>query len=84
MQAFQARRGDQTWGHYNYPVTQTQEAVLNSLAHVMRVPPDEFEEDVKAGYFCAQIYYSGDVILGLGNHSFAVKRDGTVKSRWKG
>lgn len=86
MAKFEGRRGDLTWGIYDYPVTKTQFATLDGLWYMMSGLPKGFGQDSKGAYalprgaFYSQRPDNGDVIIGLNHQSVSVHRNGRITS----
>jgi hypothetical protein len=82
MTRFEGRRGDLTWGIYNYPVTQTQKETLDGLWYMMTGLPRAHPANgnMPKGFFCSQRPESGDVVIGLNHYSVSVHRSGRITS----
>lgn len=79
MPIFAGRRGDLTWGEYNYPVTRTQKETLDGLWYMMSgLPQAGFGQKIPEGGFYSQRENNGDVIIGLHHCSVAVHRNGRI------
>jgi hypothetical protein len=82
MPRFKGRKGDLTWGRYNYPVTQSQKDTLDGLEYLMRGLPRAHPAngDIPEGYFASQNLLDGGVIIGLHHNSVTVHRTGRITS----
>lgn len=80
MALFSGRRGDLTWGIYDYPVTRTQKAALEGLKYMMSGLPRALDNVIPEGYFCSQRADNGTVIIGLHHCSVNVDRNGRITS----
>jgi len=82
MAKFAGRKGDLTWGAYDYPVTKTQKATLDGVWYMMSELP---RAPGGSGYLPDGLFYSqrpdnGVVIIGLFHCSISVHRNGRVTS----
>lgn len=84
MAKFAGRRGDLTWGKYDYPVTKTQKATLDGLWYMMSGLPRGFQQTgswaLPDGGYYSQTEENGDVIIGLHHQSVTVHRNGRLTS----
>jgi hypothetical protein len=82
MTRFAGRKGDLTWGRFDYPVTRTQKATLDGLWHMMNGLPRGYEQRgsyaLPEGGFYSQRPDTGDVVIGLHHHSVNVHRNGRI------
>lgn len=83
MSQFKGRRGDLTWGKYEYPVTRTQKETLDELRYLMTGLPHVGipNENLPKGYFCSQRPDNGEVVIGLHGYSVSVRRNGRLLNR---
>lgn len=84
MAKFAGRRGDLTWGVFDYPVTRTQKAALDGLWYMMSGLPRSLN-NVRhpADSFYSQNGSDGAVIIGLNHESVSVHRSGRITSNQK-
>jgi len=84
MVKFAGRKGDLTWGKYDYPVTRTQKEALDGLLYMMsglpKWSPSNGYPLMPQGYFCSQREQDGAVVMGLNHHSVSVHRNGRITS----
>lgn len=84
MAKFAGRKGDLTWGVYDFPVTVTQKQALDGLWYMMSGLPLGFQQKgrwaLPAGAFYSQRETNGDVVIGLNHHSVSVHRSGRITS----
>lgn len=82
MAKFEGRRGDSTWGTYDYPVTLTQKKSLEGIWYMLSGLPKATGNlnGLPAEGFYSQDPGNGDVIIGLFHHSVYVHRDGRITS----
>ena len=77
---FVGRRGDLTWGKFDYPVTKSQKSALDGLWYMMTGLP---RQDPPNGHLPQGLFYSqrpdtGVVIIGLHQYSVNVHRSGLI------
>lgn len=81
MAKYPGRRGDLTWGAYEYPVTASQKITLDALWYMMSGLPRASEiSSLPRGGFYSQRSDNGDVVIGLNHESVSVHRSGRITS----
>jgi|tagenome__1003787_1003787.scaffolds.fasta_scaffold12071519_1 hypothetical protein len=78
MAKFAGRRGDLTWGTFNYSVTRSQKATLDGLLYMMSGLP--WGDSLPREGFCSQRPDNGVVVIGLHHQSVSVHRSGRITS----
>lgn len=79
MAKFAGKRGDETWGPYNYPVTPSQKMTLEGLEYMMSGLPTWPTNGRPKGFFCSQMPNTGVVVIGLNHRSITVHRNGRIE-----
>lgn len=81
MAKYLGKRGDLTWGKYDYPVTRTQKQALDGIWYMMSGLPKAYKgSGLPEGGFCSQRPDTGDVVIGLHHQSVSVHRSGRITS----
>lgn len=84
MIRYLAKRGDVTWGVYDYPVTRSQKETLDALCHMLGGLPRVTARTavgsaaLPKGAFYSQHPETGEVMIGLHHRSVSVHRTGRM------
>lgn len=79
MARYKGKKGDLTWGKYDYPMTPTQKATLDGLLLFVNGLPRAYNQpDLWQGGFYSQRVDTGAVVIGLNHQSVSVHRTGRI------